>query len=112
LHNVRHGIQLGRDFGIGEPIVDGVDGDMSRRDFGHGTFVLFNPAEIIDLAHVAFRVSEEQFDTIVGRLHNLGVSVGNRHDDTRNGQTDDLELDGAGRVYFVDEDGHLFAITC
>ena len=88
--------------GIGEPIVDGIDGDMSRRDFGHCTFVVFNPAEIIDLAHVAFRVNEEHFDTIVERLQNLVVAVGNRHDDTLNRQTDDFELDEAGRTYLVD----------
>jgi len=104
--------RLAEILGMDEPAADGADGDMYRLDFTHGTFVLFNPAETIDLAHVAFRVGKEQFDAIVGRLRGLGVPFGNRHDDTRNGQTEDFELGGKGRVYFADENGHLFEVAC
>jgi len=107
---------LAKILGTSAPVADGPDGDMYRIDFGYGTFVLFNPIDSegqrIDLAHVAFRVTKEQFDTIVGRLKGMGVPFGNRHDDTNNGQTEDFELGGAGRVYFVDENGHLFEVTC
>lgn len=94
------------------PIVDGADDDMYRLDLAHGTFVLFNPAEKIDPSHVAFRVDQERFDAIVTRLRTLGVPFGNRYDDTNNGRSDDVELGGDGRVYFLDENGHLFEVTC
>ncbi|GAB3628094.1 hypothetical protein PTE30175_02526 [Pandoraea terrae] len=37
--------------GIGKPIVGGVNGDMYRLNFGHGTFVLFNPAEATSVSY-------------------------------------------------------------
>jgi catechol 2,3-dioxygenase-like lactoylglutathione lyase family enzyme len=98
--------------GLNEPVVDGADGDMYRLDLAHGAFVLFNPAETINLAHVAFRVSRAQFAAIVERMQSLGIPFGNQHDDTQNGQTEDFELGGAGRIYFVDENGHLFEVAC
>lgn len=104
--------RLAEILGMEPPIVDGAEGDMYRLNFGYGTFILFNPAETITLAHVAFRVSKSHFDTIVERLRSLGIAFGNRHDDTQNGHTEDFELGGLGRIYFVDENGHLFEVTC
>lgn len=94
------------------PSVDGADDDMYRIDLAHGSFVLFNPAEQIDPSHVAFRVEAAQLAAIVERLRALSIPFGNRHDDTHNGQTDDVEIGGAGRIYFHDENGHLFEVTC
>jgi len=104
--------RLAEILGMGEPAVDGADGDMYRLDFGHGPFVLFNPADTIDLAHVAFRVGKPQFDAIVDRLRGLAIPFGNQHDDTRNGRTEDFEPGGTGRIYFTDENGHLFEVVC
>lgn len=98
--------------GMDEPKADGADGDMYRIDFGHGSFVLFNPAETIDLAHVAFRVDKAQFDAIAERLRSRSIPFGNRHDDVKNGQTDDFEMGGEGRLYFEDQNGHLFEVAC
>jgi len=79
-------------------------------DMEHGAFVLFNPAEKVDLVHVAFRVDPARFEGVVGRLRRRGIPFGNEPEDPRNGRTDD-PLGGAGRVYFVDENGHLFEVT-
>jgi catechol 2,3-dioxygenase-like lactoylglutathione lyase family enzyme len=46
----------------------------------------------------------------MGRLRSLGVPFGNQPEEPHNGRTDD-PLGGAGRVYFVDENGHLFEVT-
>lgn len=103
--------RLAEILGLPAPTVDGADDDMFRVDVGHGAFVLFNPAEKIDLAHVAFRVDRERFDAVVGRLQQQGIPFGNEPEDPQNGKTDD-PLGGAGRAYFVDENGHLFEVTC
>lgn len=104
--------RLAEILGMDEPAVDGADGDMYRLDFANGTFVLFNPADTIDRAHVAFRVGKPQFDAVVERLRGLRIPFGNQHDDTRNGRTEDFEPGGAGRIYFGDENGHLFEVIC
>ena len=102
---------LAKILGVGAPSVDGADDDMFRIDLGHGSFVLFNAAEKIDLTHMAFRVDGAEFKGVIERLRSMGVSFGNEPDDTKNGRTED-HLGGAGRVYFVDENGHLFEVTC
>lgn len=97
--------------GTPEPSADGADGDMYRVDLEDGAFVLFSTAETVPLAHVAFRVEPGRFADIVTRLRQRGMPFGNDPEDPRNGRTDD-PLGGAGRVYFVDADGHLFEVTC
>lgn len=97
--------------GAGEPAADGADGDMYRIDLEHGAFVLFSPAGDVHPAHVAFRVDAARFAAVVDRLRARRIAFGNRPDDPRNGKTED-ELGGGGRVYFVDDNGHLFEVTC
>jgi catechol 2,3-dioxygenase-like lactoylglutathione lyase family enzyme len=102
---------LSQILGAGTPSVDGADDDMFRIDLGHRSFVLFNAAEKIDLTHMAFRVDVDAFKGVIDRLRSMSVPFGNEPFDTKNGRTED-QLGGAGRVYFVDENGHLFEVTC
>jgi catechol 2,3-dioxygenase-like lactoylglutathione lyase family enzyme len=97
--------------GTGEPAIDGADDDMYRIDLDGGAFVLFSTANDVPPAHVAFRVDAARFAAVVERLSAQQIPFGNSPDDPRNGRTDD-ELGGAGRVYFLDLDGHLFEVTC
>jgi catechol 2,3-dioxygenase-like lactoylglutathione lyase family enzyme len=103
--------QLAEIIGAPKPTADGADGDMFRVEVGQSAFVLFNPAEKIDRVHVAFRVDRASFAAVVARLTERRVSFGNEPDETRSGKTDD-PLGGQGRLYFVDDNGHLFEVTC
>jgi catechol 2,3-dioxygenase-like lactoylglutathione lyase family enzyme len=96
--------------GAPEPIADGADGDMYRVDLGHSASLLFSTSETINVEHIAFRVASSQFAEVITRLQKRGVSFGNDPEDPRNGKTDD-PLGGAGRVYFIDVDGHLFEVV-
>lgn len=97
--------------GAGPPIADGEDGDMFRVDLDDGAFLLFTAAHDVPAGHVAFCLDRPRFTAAVDRLRVRGRPFGNRPDEPRNGRTDD-ELGGAGRVYFVDDNGHLLEITC
>ncbi|MDI1450863.1 VOC family protein [Polyangium sp. 6x1] len=97
--------------GAAEPTVDGADDDMYRIDLEHGAFLLFNASTTVNPEHIAFRVDETRFAEVVKRLEARGSPFGNEPEDPRNGKTED-PLGGAGRVYFVDENGHLFEVTC
>lgn len=97
--------------GAGEPLVDGADEDMYRIELEHGAFLLFNPAKVVHPEHIAFRVDAQRFGEVLTRLRERGLPFGNDPEDPRNGRTDD-PLGGAGRVYFADENGHLFEVTC
>jgi catechol 2,3-dioxygenase-like lactoylglutathione lyase family enzyme len=97
--------------GAPAPTVEGADDDMYRVDLERGSFLLFSPAQTVDFAHIAFRVDAGRVAEVVARLRARGVPFGNDHQDTRNGKTED-PLGGAGRVYFVDANGHLFEVTC
>lgn len=97
--------------GAPEPTPDGADGDMFRVDLDEGSCLLFSASEKIDVTHIAFKVDLQRFAGVVERLRQRGVAFGNDPEDPRNGSTDDF-MGGAGRVYFVDENGHLFEVTC
>lgn len=97
--------------GAAEPAADGAEDDMARVDLAHGASVLFNPAETVPPTHVAFRVDAERFAAVVTRLRARAIPFGNDPEAPTNQRTDD-PLGGAGRVYFVDENGHLFEVTC
>jgi catechol 2,3-dioxygenase-like lactoylglutathione lyase family enzyme len=97
--------------GAAEPTVDGADDDMYRIDLEHGAFLLFNASASVNPEHIAFRVDEGRFAEVVKRLEERGVAFGNEPEGPRNGRTED-PLGGAGRVYFVDENGHLFEVAC
>jgi catechol 2,3-dioxygenase-like lactoylglutathione lyase family enzyme len=97
--------------GAGEPTVDGADDDMYRVDLGHGAALLFSTAETVGFEHIAFRVDRSRFAGVVTRLRERGLAFGNDPENPRNGETTD-PLGGAGRVYFHDENGHLFEVVC
>ena len=96
--------------GAAEPTPDGADNDMFRIDLGHGAFVLFNAATTVHPEHVAFRVDVPAFSGVLERLRARGMAFGNDPEDPRNGRTDD-PLGGTARVYFLDENHHLFEVT-
>jgi catechol 2,3-dioxygenase-like lactoylglutathione lyase family enzyme len=97
--------------GVGAPIPEGADDDMLRIDLDDGAFVLFSPSTEPRFSHVAFRVTAGRFGEIVARLRAKKVAFGNEPDDPTNGRTEDA-LGGAGRVYFRDDNGHLWEVTC
>jgi catechol 2,3-dioxygenase-like lactoylglutathione lyase family enzyme len=96
--------------GAPEPTVDGADDDMFRVET-EGGFLLFSVASEVHSEHIAFRVDGARFGEIVGRLRARGVAFGNDPENLRNGRTDD-PLGGEGRVYWADENGHLFEASC
>ena len=97
--------------GAGEPVLDGADDDMYRIDLAHGAALLFSTSSSVDIQHIAFRVDADRFADVVARLRQHEIYFGNEPEDTSNFKTDD-PLGGNGRVYFFDENGHLFEVTC
>lgn len=97
--------------GVGAPVPEGEDDDMLRIDLDHGAFILFSSSTTPCFSHVAFKVAPRRFDDIVARLRTKGVAFGNEPHDAANGKTED-HLGGAGRVYFHDDNGHLWEVTC
>lgn len=97
--------------GAAEPTVDGADDDMYRVDLAHGAALLFSTSETVGFEHVAFRVDYGRFLGVVTRLRERGIPFGNEPEGPGNGKTDD-PLGGRGRVYFTDENGHLFEVVC
>ncbi len=97
--------------GCAPPDAEGQEDDMFRVDLDQGSFVLFTKAPEPRFAHVAFRVDGTRFAATVERLQSKGIPFGNHHADTENRRTTD-PLGGSGRVYFHDENGHLWEVTC
>ena len=59
--------------------------------------------------HVALRVTAPVLDSAIRRLRQRGLPFGNDPGDPANGRTDD-PLGATARIYFHDEDGHLFEL--
>jgi len=97
--------------GAPEPTPDGADDDMFRVQLEDGAFLLFAQAPTVHPEHIAFRLDADRLARVVARLRERGIAFGNDPEDPRNGKTDD-PLGGAARVYFADENGHLFEVTC
>ena len=87
----------------------GPDGDIFRLDIGESGILLYFPAASVLGQHVAFRVDQETFDTIVGRLRAKGLTFGNEPEEQANMLTADFH-GGYGRVFFRDPNGHLFEV--
>jgi catechol 2,3-dioxygenase-like lactoylglutathione lyase family enzyme len=87
----------------------GPDGDIFRLDIGDSGILLYFPATAVLGQHVAFRVDQGTFDTVVHRLRAKGVTFGNDPDDQTNMQASDFG-GGYGRVFFGDPNGHLFEV--
>jgi hypothetical protein len=96
--------------GTAEPTLDGADDDMYRLDLD-GAFLLFADAATFTPEHVAFLVTEERFANIVTCLKQRGLAFGNDPEDLRNGRTEDPH-GGGQRIYWTDENGHLFEASC
>jgi catechol 2,3-dioxygenase-like lactoylglutathione lyase family enzyme len=71
--------------------------------------ILFAAATEVARHHLAFRVTADEFESVVQRLRAAGLPIGNDPEAPANGQTSD-PLGGRGRVYFSDPDGHLFEV--
>jgi catechol 2,3-dioxygenase-like lactoylglutathione lyase family enzyme len=96
--------------GLPAPVPDGPDADMFNVALS-GSSVLFTSEPTVPPLHVAFKVPEEHFATIVSRLTQHGIAFGNDPEDPANGATED-PLGGKGRVYFRSPDGHFLEVTC
>jgi len=97
--------------GAGPPETDGADDDMFRVDLDHGASLLFSASRTPKAEHIAFRVSSDQFSAVLDRIKARGLAFGNDPEAPDNGLTSD-PLGGDGRVYWKDQDGHLFEVTC
>ncbi|MFO0762171.1 MAG: VOC family protein [Byssovorax sp.] len=107
----RSATALAEILGAAEPVVDGADDDMYRIDLDHGASLLFSTSASVGFEHIAFRVDAGRFPEVVARLRARGIRFGNDPEDPTNERTDD-PLGGRGRVYFTDENGHLFEVVC
>ncbi len=96
--------------GLGPAAPDGADGDMFNLALADRTSLLFFSSPTVASQHMAFRMSEVEFNAAVRRLRAQGIAFGNDPEDPTNGQTGD-PLGGRGRVYFQGLDGHLFEVT-
>ncbi|MDX8402823.1 MAG: VOC family protein [Mariprofundaceae bacterium] len=68
----------------------------------------FQTKENFSSIHYAFKVSEEEFDQIFGRIQNSGIEYGSDPYDLANGQINH-KYGGRG-VYFKDPNGHVLEI--
>lgn len=96
--------------GVGAPSPDGADDDMFRVDLA-GSFLLFAFAAEVKPQHIAFRASTSAFADILARLLARNIPYGNDPEQPDNGRSDD-PLGGAGRIYWLDQNLHLFEATC
>jgi catechol 2,3-dioxygenase-like lactoylglutathione lyase family enzyme len=88
---------------------DGADDEFPCLRLGNGVQILFQQASHVVAHHIAFQVARDEFDGVVERLRSSRVAFGNDPDAPTNGETSD-PLGGAGRVYFIDRDGHLLEV--
>jgi len=96
--------------GVGPARPDGPDGDIYCLTILESVSLLYSPADTVPTQHIAFRVDEMTFITVVDRLRTRGLAFGNDPEDLTNGQTTD-PLGGRGRVYFLDPNSHLFEVV-
>jgi catechol 2,3-dioxygenase-like lactoylglutathione lyase family enzyme len=95
--------------GLPPALPAGPDGENLRLAVDGTSWIFYFPAEEVPGQHIAFRVDEETFEAVVGRLRASGVTFGNDPEDHTNMQTSDF-LGGHGRVFFLDPNGHLFEV--
>lgn len=68
----------------------------------------FETDEHVVLQHFAFLVSEEEFDSIYGRIQEMGIETWADPGRTKPGEIN--HHDGGRGVYFEDPDGHFLEI--
>jgi len=95
--------------GLPAALPAGPDGENVRLAVGGSGWIFYFPAEDVPGQHIAFRVDEDTFTGVVGRLRATGVAFGNDPEDQTNMETSDF-LGGHGRVFFLDPNGHLFEV--
>jgi len=86
------------------------------KEWGHFAVVNVNSTLTLDFCnretfssiHYAFKVSDEQFDLIFGRIQDNGIAYGSEPYDLENGQINH-KYGGRG-VYFKDPNGHVLEI--
>jgi catechol 2,3-dioxygenase-like lactoylglutathione lyase family enzyme len=70
--------------------------------------LLFDNADAFERHHLAFHVSDAEFDAILGRVQRAGLSYGSAPWSIADGKLNDW---GGGRgVYFKDPDGHILEL--
>jgi catechol 2,3-dioxygenase-like lactoylglutathione lyase family enzyme len=97
-------------FGLEPATPEGPEGDMYCLTIAENVSLLFSTADPAPTQHIAFRVDEVTFTTVVNRLRAKGLAYGNDPEDLANMQTSD-PLGGYGRVYFFDPNSHLFEVV-
>jgi catechol 2,3-dioxygenase-like lactoylglutathione lyase family enzyme len=95
--------------GLPPALPAGPDVENLRLAVGGSGWIFYFPAEDVPGQHIAFRVDEAAFASVVGRLRSSGVTFGNDPEDHTNMETSDF-LGGHGRVFFLDPNGHLFEV--
>lgn len=88
---------------------DGAEDEFPCLRLSGGVQILFQQADVVHPHHVAFQVSHAEFEDVVAKLRAARVAFGNDPEAPTNGLVTD-PLGGAGRVYFVVPDGHLFEV--
>ena len=86
------------------------------KEWGHFAVVKVNSTLTLDFCnrekfssiHYAFKVNDEQFDRIFGRIQNSGIVYGSEPYDLENGQINH-KYGGRG-MYFKDPNGHVLEI--
>jgi catechol 2,3-dioxygenase-like lactoylglutathione lyase family enzyme len=70
--------------------------------------LLFADSDKVESAHYAFHVSDAEFDAILGRVQEAGLSFGSAPWKRRDGRLNDWN--GGRGVYFETPDGHLIEL--
>ncbi|MBL4762148.1 MAG: VOC family protein [Gammaproteobacteria bacterium] len=86
------------------------------KEWGHFAVVKVNSTLTLDFLteenfvsiHYAFKVSEQQFDEILGRIKSAGIKFGSQPNALENSKTNNLH--GGRGVYFSDPNGHVLEI--
>jgi catechol 2,3-dioxygenase-like lactoylglutathione lyase family enzyme len=88
---------------------DGAEDEFPCLRLANGVQILFQQTTSVAPHHIAFQVTIQEFRRVVDGLRTAAVAFGNDPDAPANGELTD-PLGGAGRIYFLDRDGHLFEV--
>ncbi len=86
------------------------------KEWGHFAIVKVNSTLTLDFLtkedfstiHLAFKVSDRQFDTILKRIRTANINYGSAPNLLENGKTNNN--DGGHGVYFRDPNGHILEL--
>lgn len=95
--------------GTDEPTLHGPP-DMIRVTVDHGTFIVFYKAPaVVRPERIAFDLDAASFAEAVRRLRERNIPFSDDPADPTNGRTHH-PYGGAGRLFYVDADGHRFEL--